>query len=45
MTGIFGGVIGAISMAIITDLFSLNQRGRVMGFVVVAFGAEGVLVV
>jgi predicted MFS family arabinose efflux permease len=33
VTGLFGGVIGSISMAIITDLFSLQQRGRVLGFV------------
>src|SRR6187431_633604 len=32
ITGVFGGVIGSISMAIITDIFSLQQRGRVMGF-------------
>jgi len=42
-TGIFGGVIGAISMAIITDLFSLNQRGRVMGFVQMSFAASQIL--
>src|SRR5579871_1821717 len=33
VTGIFGGVIGSISFAIITDLFSMQVRGRVMGFV------------
>ncbi|MEZ4904518.1 MAG: MFS transporter [Spirosomataceae bacterium] len=42
-TGLFGGVIGSISMAIITDLFSLEQRGRVMGFVQMGFGASQVL--
>ncbi|HSY38115.1 MAG TPA: MFS transporter, partial [Polyangia bacterium] len=26
VTGVFGGVIGSISMAIITDLFPLNMR-------------------
>lgn len=31
-TGIFGGVIGSIAMAIITDLFAMEVRGRVMGF-------------
>ncbi len=30
ITGLFGGVIGSISMAIITDIFALQQRGRVM---------------
>lgn len=43
VTGIFGGVISAISMAIITDLFSLNQRGRVMGFVQMAFAGSQIL--
>ncbi|WP_428660082.1 MFS transporter [Runella sp.] len=42
-TGIFGGVIGSISMAIITDVFSLEQRGRVMGFIQMGFGASQVL--
>lgn len=42
-TGLFGGVIGSISMAIITDIFSLKQRGRVMGFVQMGFGASQVL--
>ncbi|MDR2221900.1 MAG: MFS transporter [Flavobacteriaceae bacterium] len=43
VTGLFGGVIGSISMAIITDIFSLQQRGRVMGFVQMGFGASQVL--
>lgn len=43
VTGLFGGVIGAISMAIITDIFTLNQRGRVMGVVQTGFAASQVL--
>ncbi|HAK78931.1 MAG TPA: MFS transporter [Runella sp.] len=43
ITGLFGGVIGSISMAIITDLFSLQQRGRVMGYVQMGFGTSQVL--
>lgn len=43
ITGLFGGVIGAISMAIITDLFELNQRGRAMSFVQMAFAASQIL--
>ncbi len=43
ITGIFGGVIGSIGFAIITDLFSLEVRGRVMGFVQMAFSASQVL--
>jgi predicted MFS family arabinose efflux permease len=43
ITGLFGGVIGSISMAIITDLFNLQHRGRVMGFIQLGFGASQVL--
>jgi predicted MFS family arabinose efflux permease len=43
ITGLFGGVIGAISMTIMADLFEVNQRGRVMGFVQMAFAASQVL--
>jgi predicted MFS family arabinose efflux permease len=43
ITGIFGGVISAIGMAIITDLFSVQQRGRVMGTVQLAFAGSQVL--
>jgi predicted MFS family arabinose efflux permease len=42
-TGIFGGVIGSIGMAIITDLFDIHHRGRVMGFVQMGFGASQVM--
>lgn len=43
ITGLFGGVIGSISMAIIADLFALQQRGRVMGFIQMGFGASQIL--
>lgn len=43
ITGLFGGVIGSIGMAIVTDLFSLQQRGRVMGFVQMAFAGSQIL--
>ena len=43
VTGIFGGVIGSISMAIVTDLFRFQQRGRVVGFMQMGFGASQVL--
>jgi predicted MFS family arabinose efflux permease len=43
ITGLFGGVIGSISMAILADLFPLNQRGRAMGFMSMGFGASQVL--
>ncbi|HEY6838499.1 MAG TPA: MFS transporter [Geobacteraceae bacterium] len=43
VTGVFGGVIGSISFAIITDTFPMAVRGRVMGFVQMAFAASQVL--
>lgn len=43
ITGLFGGVISSISMAIVADLFVPQQRGRVMGFVQMGFGASQVL--
>jgi len=42
VTGLFGGVLGAVSMAIVTDLFSFKQRGRVMGFVQMSFAVSQV---
>src|SRR5436190_2956272 len=32
VTGLFGGVIGSISLAIVADLFPMEKRGRVMGY-------------
>ena len=43
VTGLFGGVVGSIGFAIITDLFPLQMRGRVMGTVQTAFAASQVL--
>ena len=43
VTGLFGGVIGSISLAIVADLFAMEQRGRVMGFMQMGFGASHVL--
>ena len=43
ITGVFGGVLSSISFAIITDLFRLEVRGRVMGFVQMAFASSQVL--
>jgi predicted MFS family arabinose efflux permease len=43
VTGLFGGVVGSIVLAIITDLFALHLRGRVMGYVQTAFAASQVL--
>jgi len=43
VTGIFGGVLGSIGFAIITDLFAFEVRGRVMGTVQTAFAASQIL--
>ena len=39
ITGLFGGVIGSITLTIVADLFTLQQRGRVMGFIQMAWGS------
>jgi predicted MFS family arabinose efflux permease len=43
VTGIFGGIIGSITFAIVADTFSLSVRGRVMGFLQMAFAGASVL--
>ena len=43
VTGVFGGVVSSILMAILTDVFTLQQRGRVMGFVQMAFAGSQIL--
>ena len=43
VTGLFGGVIGSVVLAISTDLFPTTMRGRVMGIIQTAFAASQVL--
>ncbi|HEY4374719.1 MAG TPA: MFS transporter [Burkholderiales bacterium] len=43
VTGLFGGVIGSVVLAISTDLFAPQIRGRVMGLIQTAFAASQVL--
>ena len=43
ITGVFAGVLGSIAFAIVTDLFPLEMRGRVMGIIQSAFAASTVL--
>lgn len=43
VTGLFGGVIGSVVLAITADLFAFEQRGQVMGYVQTAFAASQVL--
>ncbi|MBS1660740.1 MAG: MFS transporter [Bacteroidetes bacterium] len=42
VTGLFGGVLFSTNMAIVADLFALEKRGRVMGFVQMAFAVSQV---
>lgn len=42
VTGVFGGVLFSINMAIVADLFALEVRGRVMGYVQMAFAVSQV---
>jgi predicted MFS family arabinose efflux permease len=42
-TGLFGGVIGSVVLAIATDLFPVEHRGRVMGVIQTAFAASQIL--
>jgi predicted MFS family arabinose efflux permease len=43
VTGLFGGVIGSVVLAIATDLFPVQMRGRVMGLIQTAFAASQVM--
>jgi predicted MFS family arabinose efflux permease len=43
ITGLFGGVLGSISMAIVADLFPLEMRGRVMGITQTSFAVSQVV--
>ena len=43
VTGLFAGVVGSASLAIVTDLFPLQMRGRVMGIIQTAFAASTVM--
>lgn len=42
ITGIFGGVIASVSLAIVADIFELNVRSRVMGFIQMSFAVAQV---
>ncbi len=43
VTGLFGGVLGSTVLAIVTDLYSFDLRGRVMGIIQTAFATSQVL--
>lgn len=42
-TGLFASAVASASLAIVTDLFSFEQRGYVLGLIQTAFGASTVL--
>lgn len=42
ITGLFGGVLGAIILSIISDLIPLDRRGRAMGIIMMAFSVASV---
>ncbi len=43
VTGAFGGVIGALAYAVVSDLYLFKERGRAMGILVGAFSAASAL--
>jgi len=43
ITGIFGGLIGALALAIVSDLYSFKQRGKAIGILMAAFSAASAL--
>lgn len=43
LTGMFGGLIGALALSIISDLFLFKERGRAMGVLFAAFSAASAL--
>lgn len=43
LTGMFGGLIGALALSIVSDLFLFKERGRAMGVLFAAFSAASAL--
>ncbi|NBC24582.1 MAG: MFS transporter [Bacteroidetes bacterium] len=43
VTGIFGGLIGALALAIVSDLYSFKERGKAIGILMAAFSAASAL--
>lgn len=43
MTGLFGGIIGAIVLSIVSDLYKFKERGRAMGIIMAAFSAASAI--
>lgn len=43
LTGLFGGILGALVLSIVGDVFTLERRGKAMGIVSMAFSLAAVL--
>lgn len=43
VTGLFGGILGALIVSIVTDLYPFKERGQAMGTLVAAFSAASAL--
>ncbi|WP_027002558.1 MFS transporter [Hugenholtzia roseola] len=43
LTGFFGGIIGALVLAVISDLYPFEERGKAMGIVSTSFSLASVL--
>ena len=43
ITGLFGGIIGALVLSIVADLYLFKERGKAMGVVMAAFSAASAL--
>ena len=43
ITGLFGGIIGALALSIISDIYKFEERGKAMGFLMAAFSAAAAL--
>lgn len=43
ITGLFGGIIGALALSIVSDLYSFKERGKAIGVLMAAFSAASAL--
>ena len=43
LTGLFGGVIGALVLSVVSDLFAYKERGKAMGIITAAFAVASVV--
>lgn len=43
LTGLFGGVIGALALSILSDLYLFRERGKAMGILMAAFSGASAL--